>query len=420
MLGLAALLILVIGTWLKPTQQLAESTVPTGPPIPSQAERQRLDRLAQKGQLERTSAYFSQIAFAVAPQLVRLDLDTSGVIWDASGVVVTSSVGRPFPKTLLADAGGARPTSLRTEGAPPTLPAAVLQISADQAVAPVRRVEGPENRTGAWVVAVWRTPDRRYSFAPAMHLGVGPASCGDYRFEQLAVSVPLTAAMAGGGLFDLDGQLLAVILRCGESYVAMTERSVEATIAEATSLEGRVLTRFGLGVEMLHEAEHGYFGVEGGVLVGEVWIGYAAAEAGLRPGDVIVGLDEDDVVTIDNLTALVAAESATFQTDVIRNGDPAIVTLPGTLLSSPEDDHPTGGGRSWALEAADDSVRIEWVAPGSRAAAAGVMAGDLLLELDLAPPVSATAVRRVLSDDDDAAAFLVLQRGPRVWGVLLE
>jgi len=419
LLALAAALILIVGTWLKPSQQRAESTVPTGPPLPSQAERQRLDRLSQQGQLERTSAYFSQIAFDVASQLVWLELGASGLIWDASGVVVTSSLPKQFPETALADIGAARSSSLRTQGAPPDLPAAVLRASGPLLSA-VQPAEDFDLQTGEWVLAVWRTPERRYAFAPGLYLGVTSTRCGDYRFDELTISVPLTDVMAGGGIFDQQGLLLAAILRCEDRYVAMTGRSVEATIAEAVSLEGRLLTRFGLGVAVLHDAEQGYFDVEAGVLVGEVWIGYAADEAGVRPGDVIVGVGDDETLTIDNLAPLVDTESATLRLAILRRGRATAITLPGTLVQAPAEGRPTGAGRSWALEAADQSVRIEWVAPGTRAEAAGVLAGDLLLELDQAPPRSATAVRRVLSDQSAAPAFLVLQRGPRVWGVMLE
>ncbi len=419
-LALAAALILVLGTWLKPSQQRAESTVSTGPPVSSQTDRARLDRLAQKGELERTSTYFSQIAFSVASQLVRLEFGASGVFWDDSGLIVTAGLSRRFPETVLADAGGPRASLLTALSAPPALPAAILRVPAGQSLRPVQPIDDPSTQTGAWAVAVWRTPDRRYAFAPGLNVGVTPSNCRGYRFDELLLSVPLTETMAGGGVFDLDGGLLAVILRCGDRLVAMTPRSVTATIAECESLEGRVLTRYGVGVSVLHQAEDEYFQVESGVLVREVWKEYPGDDAGVAPGDVITHVDGVEVQSIDDLLPLVVAEAPTFGLAVIRANRTVTMTLPGPLLRPSESDPIIAAGAGPDDQPSAAGFRIEWIPPGSRAEAAGIRAGDLLLEVDRVPPRDAAAVRQSLAGEVDRSSFLILQRGPRVWGALIE
>lgn len=418
-LAVAAVLILVLGTWLKPSQQRAESTVSSAP-VSSQGERARLDRLAQQGELERTSSFFSQVAFSVASQLVRLELGASGVVWDDAGLIVTAGLSRRFPDVVLADAGGPRATPLVALSAPPALPAAILRAPPGRSLVPVQVVDDPRAMAGDWAVAVWRTPDRQYSFAPGLNVGVTPATCGDYRFDELLLSVPLTETMAGGGVFDLDGQLLAVILRCDDRLVAMAPRSVTATIAECESLEGRLLTRYGLGVSVLHQAEDEYFEVDSGVLVREIWKGYPADAVGILPGDVVTSLDGVEVQAIDDLLPLVAAETPTFEVSVIRANQTISMILPGTLVRASASDPIIGEGTGRAVQPSAAGFRIEWIPPASRAETAGIRAGDLLLRVDRAVPRDPVAVRQALTGDGEQPTFLILQRGPRVWGVLLE
>ena len=409
--------ILVLGTLLKPVRQLAESTV-TGPPIPSQAERARLDRLAQRGQLERTAAYFSQIAFNVATQLVRLETGATGVIWDDSGSIVTARPPTRFPPILMADTGGSRPTSLTVVAAPPALPAALLRADAPDALTPAQRSEDASLTEGEWVVAVWRTADRHYSFAPGLHLGVATTTCSDYRFDELLLSVPLTETMAGGAIVDQEGLLLAVILRCDTRLVAIAVRSVAAVLADGSSPEGRILTAFGIGTSVLHEREASYFRTESGIFVHEIWKGYAGDLAGVEPGDIITRIEGVEVQAIDDLLPLVDAAVPTIDVTVVRGRRTVALTLPGSLVQAGGPER-SGVVEAEMREAAAGGYRVEWIAAGSRAEAAGIRSGDVILTLDGASPRNSAAVRRALAGDGDKPTFLIVQRGARLWGVVL-
>lgn len=416
-LAVVAGAILVLGTWLKPTRQQVVSAV-TGPPTPSQAERARLDGLAQRGQLERTAAYFSQIAFNVATRLVRLETGATGVIWDASGAVVTVRPATRFPPTVMADSNRSRPTPLAVVSAPPALPAAVLQAEGPDGLTPVELTEDASLREGEWLVAVWRTPDRHYSFAPGLHLGVTTSTCGDYRFDELLLSVPLTETMAGGAIVDQEGVLFAVILRCDARLVAMTVRSVEAMLAEARSLEGRILTAFGVGVSVLHEREASYFRTDSGMFVHEIWKGYSGDLAGVEPGDIITRIEDVDVQAIDDLSPLVDAAVPAIDVTVVRGRREVVLTLPGSLVQAAESER-SDAVEAEMREAATGGYRVEWIAEGSRAEAAGIRAGDVVLAINGAAPRNSDAVRRALAVDAEKAAFLTLQRGGRLWGVVL-
>lgn len=72
-----------------------------------------------------------------------------------------------------------------------------------------RRQDAPQ--AGAWVLAVWRTGDQR-AFASGHFVGVRARSSEFLRWDDVTSTVVLTEDMRGGGLFDLDGRLLGVIL----------------------------------------------------------------------------------------------------------------------------------------------------------------------------------------------------------------
>ena len=112
--------------------------------------------------------------------------------------------------------------------------------------------------------------------------------------------------MAGAGLFDLDEALVAVVLPCDGRYAALSPESVTLGLAQGRSLEGRLRALYGLRVVPLDDAVRTHLGAESGVLVSEVWTGFAGDLAGLRPGDVIVGLDGTRVASPEDLQPLLS------------------------------------------------------------------------------------------------------------------
>jgi len=407
--GIAAA-ILVLGTALKPSKRGPET------PAPSQAELIRLERLSQRQALIDISGYFAGAASRLVLHFVRVEaLESSGVVWGPEGRVVAAHSAHPaeFPSTVRAAAGDPMPAELLS--APPHLPVAVLRADPAAGVA-VDHSETHRIDPGQWILAVWRPPDRSHSFSPGHFLGSSPSTCEGMTAEEIAVSIPLSDKMLGGGLFDLDGNLLGLIVRCGSRPAAISVSSVETAVAESLSLEGRVLTRYGMRAGRLSEAERAYFGADQGLLVREIWQGYPAGQAGLFPGDLVLRIGEKEVTRREDLDPLVSPVAPEAFEFAVRRGKRNLkMMLSGRTPAAQEQKPPAG----LMVSGAEPGFRVDRVLPGSPAARAGVRVGDHLLAIDGAPPRDAAAAAKALAQAGEKKVFLALRRGPRVWGVLL-
>jgi len=413
-LALASLAILVVGSLLKPRKTASETVA-----VPSQTEISRLRRLSQRGSLESMQEYLASVASDLEPHVVRLARDgTSGVAWD-TGVVVTARLGWRFPEseTLMTPNGNSVRATTTLCG--PHLPHAVLEAFVAPDIVPVRRRAGLSFEPGEWLLAVWRN-DAEQVFAPGHFIATRALSCGELSAVEVVTNIAITKPMAGGGLFDLDGNLLAVLLACDERLVAVAVGSLEAGLRTELSIENRMLARFGMRLDPLSGAERSFFEREDGALVREVWRRYPADLAGLAAGDVIVEHDGEPVRSPDDLIALLLpTEQEVFELLVHRGDTSLRVELP---VEPPDSsvDADDGGQLGMVWESPAPGYRIDEVVPGSAAAEAGIRAGDRLLRLDNTVPEDLAQVQGTLSSPDAEPTFLELERDGRRWGVLLE
>ena len=361
--------------------------------------------------------YFARLARAVESSVVDLpSLRRSGLVWE-TGLVLTARTEPKFPAaaTLSTPTGN---VGVITVAGGPHLPIAALRTSPMEGLRPPRRKPASQLDHGAWILALWRR-DRQVSFTPAHFLGTLPVSCGGQTVDELASNVAWTREMAGGGVFDLDQNLLAVIVPCLQRFAAVTAEGVTALLREGQSLQGRLLGRFGFGVEPLTEAEQRFFDRYDGLLVREVWTESLAEMSGLTPGDILVGIDNVPITRTDQLEHVAAiTEVGAFDFAVSRRGELLDVRL-ATGMSVVEGPAvpPAVDGLVW--ESPTGGLVINRVAPGSRADDAGIRGGDRLLRIDGIDIEDADQVRAVLAPEREHPVFVELKRDERRWGVLL-
>jgi serine protease Do len=167
-----------------------------------------------------------------------------------------------------------------------------------------------------------------------------------------------------------------------------------------------------------------------GVLVSDVAAGGAAARAGLQRGDVIVAIGDTSVASAAELKSSLyerkPGEPVLFR--VLRKNQPLQLTLVGQDSHAAEGDTWHGlqvqaNSRALAQEknlAVAAGVVVAAVAHGSSAEEAGLMPGDVVLELNQ-KPVRDLAAWRQLSDglDEDKQAVLRVVRGRQMAYVAL-
>lgn len=410
LLAAISAVILLVGVWLKP-----EATPEVAP---SPAETSRLAAIAQRSKLEDQAAYFSGIAAAIQPRVIWVrETGASGLAWSPDGSIVTAGPPEPV-RGAVTGIGAPGEIPLAAEILSTSYPVAVVKAPPSAALAPVQRGSAAQLVPGMWILAVSRQPGGEPLFTPGIYSGISTVRCGRSEYRAVQSSIPLTAAVLGAGLFDLDTNLIGVVLRCGEQFAAVVPEVIDRIWGAANSLEGRLLRLYGLRVSALNEVARGIFGVDQGVWVSETLDGMRADAAGLTPGDVITALDAKPVAKPGDLEPLLAGERDTVYMLSVRRGSRRVtVDLPGSLSPLPLiEDTESGIG----LTAPPQGFPVESVAPGSAAERAGLMPGDRLLLVNGAPPASLAAARRALSAAGGSAVFVVIRRGSRELGVFLQ
>lgn len=404
--------ILILGSLLRPRETTTDVPIRR----PSQAELSRLARLAQRRSLDSMTEYFSAVAGDVESSVVELpNLRRSGLVWEP-GLVLTARTERRFPyaTTVSTPAGD---VGVAAVSAGPHLPVAALRMSSIEGIRiPRKRPAGMLNQ-GEWTVAVWRQ-DRQANFTPAHFLGTAPVRCGEHTVDELLSSVTWTHDMAGGGLFDLDGNLVAIIVQCDRGFSAISTGDVAALLSIGQSLEGQLLNRFGLRSSVLTESEARHVGLSHGVVIREIWKGYPADGVGLAPGDVLFALGANPIDNPDDLEPLATTDATIFDMTVYRNGTLLDIQLSTqTPLVAPSDTLSPAEGLDW--ETPPGGLTVDTVAPDSQANAAGISAGDRLLRINGVEVQEPDQVRDVLSPDRETSVFVELERDGRRWVVLL-
>ena len=411
-LAFVAAAILLVGYWLRPNQPTTDEQVQA----PSQTELSRLTRITQRRSLDDITDYFGTVADEVQTSVVALPgLERSGLIWEP-GVVLTARLEPRFPRaTTLSTPDGDIGVAGVVAG--PQIPLATVRMSDIQGLAEPRRRPAASVAPGTWMLAVWQRL-RETHFVPAHFLNTAPIRCGEHVAEELQSNVSWTVDMAGGGLFDLDGSLIGVVLPCDDRFAALSVGSVNSMLREGRSVEGRLLGRYGIRFESLTENEQLYFGRENGVIIREIWTGWLADRAGLAPGDILVAINAEPIRTPDQLEPLAdAVDFETFDVAVARGAEIVTVLLPVDEALLDEKQGEGAPGIVWGPP--PSGHRIEAVVAGSPAEEAGIEGGDRLLRIDREEPQDFAQVQQVLGSYREVPVFLEIDRSGRRWGVLL-
>ena len=410
-LALAAAAILIVGFLLKPRKPQSEA-----PPALSPTEMQRLARLAQRRALDTMTEHFSDVAGGLAARVVQVGAGTgTGILWE-DDLVLSAGQGAAAPETTVVMTPDGHLLTASRSVAGPHLPLAAYELPGEALPTGTFVDEAGPLEPAEWVLAVWHQ-EGDLAFCPGNYAETHKTNCGELAVEEVRTSLALSPEMTGGGIFDLDGALVAVILPCGDGYAALSRPSVSRLIRMGRSLEGQLLALYGLRTVPVSGAAGSHLGVERGALVSEVWNGRPAAVAGLRPGDVIVGLGEQPVGSSQDLQPLLLPQELAPGLVRVRRGRSSVeVDLTPRPASESgvegDDDH---GVR---LESVAVGFSVGSVAPGSAADQAGLRDGDRILRVDSREPRSAAELRRALARR--RPVFVELERGQRRLGMLLE
>jgi len=365
----------------------------------------------------------------------------SGVIISADGLIVTNyhvirdhdelevrlHDGRVFATGR--DGGG-----VTVVGSDPETDLAVLRIgNGSLSDLPVLKfADSDQVRVGQWAIAVGAPFDMDYTITVGVVSQMGRHGVRMNTYENyIQTDAAINPGNSGGPLLNISGQIIGIsnfIVTGG----GMSRGSIGLGFAISSNLVGQVVNNLlehgkvvrpwlGIAMQPFTEELREQFGVDSGVLVSEVFAGDPAAQAGVKPGDVIVEVGQTPVRSPHDVQFAVLKYSPgeTFVLKVNRNGEVLELQVTARRKDGQQGSPAEPESRNrfeklgLVLEADDDGVVIADVAAGSAASAAQLQPGDRILEINRQELSSLAQAAEAFAAASGNSAILYIDRGGR-------
>jgi serine protease Do len=269
----------------------------------------------------------------------REDSGGSGFIISEDGYILTNNhviEGADKIRVSLTD----DETDYRAEvvGADPSTDLALIKISSDHKLPTVPLGDSDSLRVGEWVIAVGNP----YYYEHTVTVGVVSAkgrklselSKDPSLDEFIQTDAAINFGNSGGPLLNVNGEVIGVnsaISSVGQGIGFAVPINTAKSILPQLKTSGHV-SRGYLGVKLQNVTADlkDAFGLKDtkGALVQDVDKGLPGDKAGIRAGDVIVGVEGKSVGTTDELVKIISAREpgSRVHLNLIRDGRPMVVT----------------------------------------------------------------------------------------------
>ncbi len=290
--------------------------------------------LAGTGLLERevdvaqgVSRAFEEVSERIAPSVVRIESarkmdggvrpigEGSGFVLDEAGLIVTNAhvvEGADSIRVQLLDGRGLQAALV---GRDTESDLALLRVEADGLVAAPLREDEPA-RVGEWVIAVGNPLGLGHSVSAGIVSGRGRTANITTYEDFIQTDAAINPGNSGGPLVDLQGRIVGVNtavadIRMGGQGIgfAIPARMV-AEVTDQLARHGEVRRGYvGVNLREVRDSELGRMDYSGAsrVAVRSVVRGGPAETAGLESGDLVVGVNDRAVTTVQSLMAAVAS-----------------------------------------------------------------------------------------------------------------
>lgn len=332
----------------------------------------------------------------------------SGFIVSSDGYILTNAHVVKGASEVTVKTTDRREYNAKVIGIDERTDVAVIKIDAKDL--PVVRLGDPSKlKPGEWVVAIGSP----FGFENSVTAGVVSATArsmpGEGNFAPfIQTDVPVNPGNSGGPLFNLKGEVVGInsqIYSRTGGYMGLSFAipiDVANNVKQQLVANGKVVrSRIGVTVQEVDAGLANSFGLDRprGALIGMVEAGAAGDKAGLKPGDVILKVDDTLIETSSQLPSIIAN------------------TKPGSAVTL----------QIWRDHAAKQIVARPQAMPeeGTRVASRGGDDGDATSKLGLSVRPLAPEEKRdadtdgsiVVEDVDGPAAVAGVQPGDIILGV---
>ncbi|MGD9851462.1 MAG: Do family serine endopeptidase [Nitrospirales bacterium] len=254
----------------------------------------------------------------------------SGVILSEDGIIVTNNhvIGEDTTEAQvrLSD----RTTFIaQVIGRDKETDIAVLRITSDHPLAAATFGDSTKLKVGQWVLAVGNPMGLDRTVTLGVISGIGRERLNLSRYENfIQTDAAINPGNSGGPLFNLRGEVVGIntaIIHMAQGIGFSIPAEMVSRVVRQLVSQGRVVRGWlGVGIQSLTKELAEQFGVkEGqGVLINEVYQNDPAHLAGIKPGDIILTVNDSPVDTPNQLSRLVAKvePGETAKIRVLRDG----------------------------------------------------------------------------------------------------
>ena len=363
----------------------------------------------------------------------------SGFIISSDGLVLTNAHVVREAKDVTVKLSDRREFTAKVLGLDTSTDIAVLRIDAKDL--PVVRLGDPKGlEVGDPVLAIGAPYGLEQTATQGIVSAKGRSLPGDAVVPFIQTDAAVNPGNSGGPLFDGSGSVVGINAQIYSRSGGFQGLSFAIPIDVALKVKEQIVAtgkarhgRLGVAVQDLNQSLADSFGLKqvGGALISSVAPGSAAAEAGLKSGDVITEVNGEPVLRSGSLSSLIgmAAPGDKVKLKVWRDHAEKMVDA---RLGSADDSAekvvaeagPADGSqlglslrpltRDEKREAKlDAGLVVEDVA--GAAARAGIQAGDVLLAINGKPVQSIEQVKGVIAAKPKSVALLVQRDGEKIF-----
>ena len=380
------------------------------------------------------------------PRQQKEEGEGSGVIVSANGYILTNNHVVDHATTVTVIMPDKHEFKARVVGTDPKTDIAVLKVDAS-GLEPITIGDSDKVQVGDYVLAVGNPFGVGKTVTMGIVSATGRANLGIEDYEDfIQTDASINPGNSGGALVNDRGELIGIntaILANGsegnQGIGFAVPVDVARSVMEQIVANGKV-TRAYIGVKAqevtpalaksFHESE------VRGALVGEVTPDSPAQKAGMRNGDIILGINGKPVNSSAELRMRVSLMTPGTRVDVKVFRDGAEKTLPLTLAEMPTEtarnEQPASerqdasqgitveavtarNARQLGLPATAAGVVVTNVDAGSKAADSGLKRGDVIREVNHEPVRNAAEFESAMRGAGDDALLLIERQGSTMY-----
>jgi serine protease Do len=357
----------------------------------------------------------------------------SGFLISSDGLLLTNAHVVDGATEVTVKLSDHREFKAKVLGADRSSDIAVLKIAAHD-LPTVRLGNSDKLAVGDYVLAIGEPFGLEETATAGIVSAKGRSLPGDGYVPFIQTDAAVNPGNSGGPLFDASGQVVGINAQIYSNSGGYQGVSFAIPINLAVQIEDQIVktgkvahSRLGVEVQTLDQSLADSFKLKApnGALVAKVVPDSAAANAGVKVGDVILKFNDTPILDAGQLSARVgvAAPGDKASLEIWRDGK--TLSLTATIGSAASSTAADGGAAATAparlglaLRPLNPEEREQAGVAGGlmvedaqgRAAEAGIRPGDVVLSVDGTPVQSVAQLRKMVQEHDKQIALLI-QRG---------